>query len=257
MNIQWDAEKYKENFSFVHQYGESVLELIRRPEGENRPFAVDLGCGNGALTARLVDKGYTVLGIDDSEEMLRIARELHPDLTFQKGNAIDFELPQPADVIFSNAVFHWINAADQEAMIRNIYRALKPGGQLVCEFGGKGCAETVHSTLERLFAQQGYHYPRVFYFPTIGEYTPILEQAGFRVEYACLFDRPTPQKGEHGLRDWIEMFVKRPFEGMGTADKEAILAEAENALKDTLCPDGTWIVDYVRIRIRAVKAGEK
>lgn len=253
MNIQWDAENYKENFSFVHQYGEDVLELIRQPEGSDKPLAVDLGCGNGALTAKLAEKGYEVIGIDDSAEMLRIARELHPELSFQKGNAISFELPQPADVIFSNAVFHWINAADQERMLRNIYRALKPGGQLVCEFGGKGCAEAVHSTLERLFAQKGYQYPRVFYFPTIGEYAPLLEKAGFRVEYAVLFDRPTPQKGGHGVRDWIEMFVKKPFEGVSEADKREILAEAEASLQDRLCRNGTWFIDYVRIRLRAVK----
>lgn len=253
MNINWDAEKYRENFSFVHQYGENVLELIRKPEGEEPPLAIDLGCGNGALTEKLAEKGFSVLGIDDSAEMLRTAQDLHPELHFQKGNAITFELPQKADVIFSNAVFHWINAADQEAMIQNIYNQLKPGGQLVCEFGGKGCAETVHGTLEKLFAKRGLTYPRVFYFPTIGEYAPILEKAGFRVEYACLFERPTPQKGVHGLRDWIEMFVKKPFEGVDAADREAILSEAEAALRDVLCPDGAWIVDYVRIRIRAAR----
>lgn len=252
MNIHWEAEKYKENFSFVHQYGEDVLSLLQKPKGE-RAFAVDLGCGNGALTEKLTEKGYRVMGVDDSEEMLRAARELHPGIDFQKGNAINFELPQKADVIFSNAVFHWINASEQETMIRNLFCQLKPGGQLVCEFGGKGCAETVHRTLERLFAQRGYQYRRVFYFPSIGEYAPMLENAGFRVEYASLFDRPTPQKGEHGLRSWVEMFVKEPFEGMDGAVKEDILASAEAELKDALCQDGKWIIDYVRIRIRAAK----
>lgn len=252
MNICWEAEKYKENFAFVHQYGEDVLNLIQKPDTEH-PFAVDLGCGNGALTEKLAQQGYDVLGIDDSAEMLRLARQLHPGLRFQKGNAVDFALPQAADVVFSNAVFHWINASQQEAMLQNVCRCLKPGGQLVCEFGGKGCAEAVHSTLEALFAQRGYIYPRVFYFPTIGEYAPLLEKAGFRVEYASLFDRPTPQKGEHGVRDWIEMFVKKPFEGMSEAEKEEIVKEAEEQLRSVLCPDGTWFIDYVRIRFRAVK----
>lgn len=253
MNIYWDAEKYKESFSFVHQYGEDVLNLIQTPTEKEKPFAVDLGCGNGALTEKLTQKGYSVIGIDDSEEMLCIARKMYPDLHFQKGNAIDFELPQAADVIFSNAVFHWINAADQEKMAQNIFHRLKPGGQLVCEFGGKGCAETVHSTLERLFVQRGYSYPRVFYFPTIGEYASVLEKAGFRVEYACLFERPTPQKGEHGLRDWIEMFVKKPFEGMDSTVKNHILSDVETELRDVLFQDGRWIIDYMRIRIRAVR----
>lgn len=252
MNIYWEAEKYKDNFSFVHKYGEDVLNLIRKPEKDN-PLAIDLGCGNGALTEKLANEGYSVIGIDDSQEMLDIAEKLHPKLSLQKGNAVDFKLKQTADVIFSNAVFHWINANEQEKMVRNIFEQLNHGGQLVCEFGGKGCAETVHSTLERLFAKRGYQYLRVFYFPSIGEYTTILEKAGFRVEYACLFDRPTPQKGEHGLKDWIEMFVKKPFEGMNISDKNAILSETETELKDVLFQDGAWIVDYVRIKIRAIK----
>lgn len=253
MNIYWEAENYKQNFSFVHQYGEDVLELIQKPNGEVIPFAVDLGCGNGALTEKLAEKGYSVIGIDDSAEMLQTARELHPNIRFEKGNAIDFKLPKAADVIFSNAVFHWIDAVDQEKLAQNIFSQLKPGGQLVCEFGGKGCAEQVHSTLEQLFEKRGYAYPRVFYFPTIGEYASVLEKAGFRVEYAVLFDRPTPQKGEHGLCSWIQMFVKKPFEGMDEANKKAILEEAEEKLKDRLCRNGEWIVDYVRIRVRAVK----
>lgn len=252
MNIDWEAERYKEDFSFVHRYGEDVLNLIRKPEGK-RLLAVDLGCGNGALTAKLAGMGFSVLGIDDSAQMLRTAEELHPELEFRKGNALDFELADKADLIFSNAVFHWIDADRQDQLAENIFHQLKPGGQLVCEFGGKGCAERVHSTLEQLFAKRGYVYPRVFYFPSIGMYTTILEEAGFRVEYAILFDRPTPQKGDHGLKSWISMFVKKPFEGIPDKDREAILEEAEEQLKDSLYQDGQWIVDYVRIRVRAVK----
>ena len=206
MNIQWEAGKYTENFDFVHRYGESVLELV---EAEAGGLVVDLGCGNGALTQKLADRGYRVLGVDDSAEMV--------------------------------------------AEARNVAAQLKPGGQFIFEFGGKGCAERVHSSLERQFARRGLAYPRTFYFPTIGEYAPILERAGFRVEYAVLFDRPTEQKTGDGLADWVRMFVKKPFEGLEPALGDELLRAAVEELRPALFRDGKWFVDYVRIRMKARK----
>lgn len=247
-NINWDAKDYKKDFSFVPAYGEAVMDLITKEQGST---VADLGCGNGTLTEKLAERGYLVQGIDDSEDMLQLAGQEHPDCHFIKGNAVSFQLEEKVDVIFSNAVFHWIDEKDQQAMLCNIHRNLKPGGELVCEFGGFGCAEAVHGTLEQCFAERGLRYPRVFYFPTIGQYAPLLEKAGFKVEYAVLFDRPTPQKGPDGLENWIRMFVKKPFEGMTEPLKKEIISDAVSRLRNRLYIDGCWIVDYVRIRFRA------
>ena len=252
MNITWDAQSYTDGFSFVHRFGEDVLSLLDAPEGS---FVVDLGCGNGALTQKLAQRGYRVLGVDASPEMLAKARSLHPELAFMQGDATALTLGEPADAIFSNAVFHWIDADKQPQLAANLASALRPGGQLVCEFGGFGCAEHVHAALERAFARRALVYPRTFYFPTIGQYAPILEAAGLRVTHAQLFDRPTPQPPEVGLRGWIAMFVTAPFEGMDASLREAIVAETEETLRSTLQRvDGTWVIDYVRIRLRAVRA---
>ena len=251
MNITWDAKGYTSGFAFVHQYGEGVLDLIDAAPGSH---IVDLGCGNGALSEKLIARGYRVTAIDASGDMLAQARALHPDIPFVQADATDFTLPEPADAIFSNAVFHWIDRDRQPLLAAAIARNLKPGGQLVCEFGGFGCAERVHSALERAFSARGLTYPRVFYFPTIAQHAPVLEAAGLRVTYAVLFDRPTPQQGEDGLKNWIHMFVKTPFEGMDTDVREAIIQDAVASLRASLQQaDGTWIVDYVRIRIKAVK----
>lgn len=248
MNIKWNAQNYKDSFDFVPQYGEDVLRLLTVPAGSR---VVDLGCGNGTLTEKLAGLGYHVTGIDASEDMLTLAKEEHPELSFMKGDALTFKLDEKADAVFSNAVFHWIDEADQEKMIANIAEQLRDGGELVCEFGGFGCAEAVHSTLERCFAERGIVYPRTFYFPTVGEYAPILEKCGLRVEFAVLFDRPTEQRSEHGVIDWINMFVTKPFAGMEEKIKDDILREAEEALRDRLWSEGKWYIDYVRIRIRA------
>lgn len=100
-NINWNANDYKNGFSFVPEYGESVINLITKDKGSR---VIDLGCGNGMLTDRLAEKGYDVTGIDDSVDMLELVRKEYPDYTFVKGNAVDFRLNEKADVIFSNAV---------------------------------------------------------------------------------------------------------------------------------------------------------
>ena len=251
MNINWDVKGYSDNFSFVHEYGEDVLGLITAQSGG---FAVDLGCGNGALSKKLCDRGYDVLGIDASADMIAAAKKMNPDINFMVADAADFTLDKKADVIFSNAVLHWIDADKQENVISNISEQLKTGGQFVCEFGGKGCGEAVHKALENSFEKRGLVYERIFYFPTIGEYTPLLEKYGLRVVYASLFNRPTEQKGDNGLENWIKMFVKKPFENLDNDVENAIIAESVEALKNTLYKNGKWFVDYVRIRIKAKKA---
>ena len=75
------------------------------------------------------------------------------------------------------------------------------------------------------------------------------------VTYAVLFERPTRLSGADGLRDWIRMFVKLPFEGVAPDMRKAIIREAETRLRPELYRDGSWYADYVRIRLRAVKTG--
>lgn len=250
MNKDWDPVAYEQGFSFVHRYGADVMDLIEAPPGAR---VVDVGCGNGALTAALAERGYRVLGIDASPDMVAAARSLHPDIPFIVADACTFALEEPADVIFSNAVFHWVDAERQPELLARVSANLVPGGQLVCELGGHGCAQTVHRALARAFARHGRTYRHPHYFPTIGQYAPLLEEAGLAVEYAVLFDRPTPQQGADGLERWIRMFLQRPFEDIPADEARVLIDEAVEECRDALCADGTWIVDYVRLRLRARK----
>lgn len=249
MNIKWDADKYTADFAFVHQYGNSVIDLIDADKGS---FVLDLGYGNGALTKALQDKGYSVKGLDASDELLAIAKEKYPDIDFVKGDAVDFTLPEPVDVVFSNAVFHWINKDKQRDMLKCVYNALKENGQFVFEFGGHGNNQKIHEALASVFSEYGYSYEMPFFFPTIGEYAALLESAGFIVQYAVIFDRMTELKGENGLKDWINMFVKTPFSIVKTEqDKEVFVDKAIETLRKDLFMNGKWYADYVRIRMKA------
>jgi len=249
LNIQWDAAKYTDNFSFVYEYGSALLDLI---EGE-RLSVLDLGCGNGALTAELAARGHDAEGIDASGELLQAARANYPELRFQQADAVNFRTDKQYDAVFSNAVFHWIDGKKQPDMLSCVFEALKPGGQFVFEFGGYGNNALIHSALRGEFEKRGLSYKLPFYFPTIGEYTSLLERTGFLVRSALLLDRPTRLKGEDGLRDWVRMFVKAPFEGLGQELAEEIIRSAAAELKSVLHHGGSWYADYVRLRCRAVK----
>ncbi|OPL09554.1 MAG: methyltransferase type 11 [delta proteobacterium ML8_F1] len=250
MNIQWDAKQYTQNFSFVHQYGRGLIELIENPGGAE---VLDLGCGTGDLTRQLKEEGMKVIGMDASREQLEIAKATHPEISFVHGDATEFSLVAPVDVVFSNAVLHWIDGDKHPGMLNKVHEALKPAGQFIFEFGGSGNNHLIHQALRKGFEKRGYAYVFPFYFPSIGEYTPKLESAGFKVVYAHLFDRMTELEGEDGLYNWIKMFIKAPFQEIPESDEEAIISEALLELRAKLHINGKWHADYVRIRCKAIK----
>lgn len=93
-----------------------------------------------------------------------------------------------------------------------------------------------------------------FYFPSIGEYAILLEKAGFRVVYALLFDRPTIcSNGESGLREWIRMFDKILFRTVDAKIENDILIGTEHTLRIRLFQNGSWRIDYARIRLKVIK----
>ena len=230
MNITWDEESYENNFSFVHHYGQEVLELLDVPSPAR---VLDLGCGNGALAQALHERGYEVVGLDDSAEMLVAAKEAFPHLSFVQGNALDLAFEEPFDAVFSNAVLHWIDEEDQPQLIRSVARSIKSGGQFVFECGGYGNARLIHGALAKSFAVRG-----------------------FKVVFARLFDRFTPLRGDDGVADWIRTFQQKAFEGMSEAECEEIIREVADVTKPELYVDGTWYADYVRLRMKAIKVDE-
>lgn len=250
MNILWNADKYAKDFSFVHQYGNGVLELIDTGKANT---AIDLGCGNGALSGKLRDMGFAVIGIDSSPEQLAIARRDFPDIDFIKADAVSFIVDKPVDIVFSNAVFHWIDKGKQAEMLHSIHASLKEGGQLVFEMGGYGNNKLVHRELRKAFSRHGLEYRMPFFFPSIGEYAAMIEKEGMLVRYAALFDRSTALTGEDGMSSWIRMFIRTPFEGVDEDTENEIINETVKNLRNDLFKDGIWYSDYVRLRMKAIK----
>lgn len=241
----WDVERYQARHSYVWEYGNSLTELLAPLPHER---IVDLGCGTGHLTARIAESGATPIGIDRDPAMIAQARINFPKIQFQLADAAGFRVKEPVDAVFSNAVLHWVT--EPVPAVAAMAAALKPGGRLVVEFGGKGNVGAVLEAVKTCIPEAG----SPWYFPSIGEYTGILEAQGLMVTFAQLFDRPTPLEGEDGMRDWLQMFGVRLFESIPLAERPEVLKNVENSLRDKLWRDGVWIIDYQRLRIVARKS---
>jgi trans-aconitate methyltransferase len=248
----WNTALYQEQHAFVWQYGESLLKLLAPKAGER---ILDLGCGTGQLTAKIAESGAFVQGIDSSLAMISTAKSNYPHINFAAADARDFQVEQPLDAVFSNAVLHWIKPPD--AAIDCVEKALKPGGRFVAEFGGKGNVGAIARALLNVLSEIGCSEPQAlnpWYFPSIGEYALLLEKRGFDVGYAVLFDRPTPlEGGSAGMVNWIEMFAGGFLAGLSPEVRSQVINAVVENLRPALYRDDNWIADYRRIRIVAVK----
>jgi len=239
----WDATRYQDEHSFVWRYGANLLELLQARPGER---VLDVGCGTGQLTAQIARCGAEVIGLDNSAEMLAEARKNYPELTFILGNAAKFEFPQPFDAVFSNAALHWVKGAEEAAAC--IARALRPAGRFIAEFGGRGNIASVQAALRTVLGPEADE-RSPWFFPSIGEYAPILERHGLEVRDASLFDRPTPLEGERGMETWLRMFGQSYLREFSEARADEIVRELLEHLRPSSYRNGTWTVDYRRLRV--------
>jgi trans-aconitate 2-methyltransferase len=248
----WNSALYEKNHAFVWQYGESIVELLAPKAGEQ---ILDLGCGTGQLTEKIAQTGAFVQGIDSSLSMISTAKVNYPHINFSVADARNFQVEEPLDAVFSNAVLHWIKQPD--AVINCVEKALKPGGRFVAEFGGKGNVGAIVRALLSVLSEIGGEEPEAlnpWYFPSIGEYAGLLEKQGFDVGYAVLFDRPTPlEGGSAGMVNWIEMFAGGFLSGLSDNVRSQVMNSVEERLRPALYRDGNWSADYRRIRVVAIK----
>ena len=243
----WNPATYARNARFVSDLGAPVLELLAPRAGER---ILDLGCGDGVLTKRLVDLGCEVVAVDSSAPQVEAARTLGLDARVMDAAALPFV--EEFDAVFSNAVLHWIKRADP--MIAAVHRALVPGGRFVAECGGHGCVQTIKTALVGAMNRRGIDGEALvpWYYPTPGDYAMRLERAGFRVDSIALIPRPTPLPGD--VVDWLETFALSFLQALPDAGRAVYLrevrAELEPQLRDR---NGTWVADYVRLRFAATR----
>jgi trans-aconitate methyltransferase len=244
---RWDPDGYARNAAFVPALGEPLVELLAPRPGER---ILDLGCGDGALTQKLVAFGCEVLAVDASAEQVEAARRRGIHAEVMDGHALRFAAE--FDGVFSNAALHWMTRP--RAVADGVWRALRSGGRFVAELGGKGNLAAIRDALEKALARRGVETRGLqpWYFPAAEEYRSLLEQAGFDVRLAELFRRPTTLPGDIG--DWLDTFAQPFLSAVPLAERDALKDDVRSSLCSVLCDgSGRWTADYVRLRVKAFK----
>lgn len=243
----WDPQSYAREGAFVHGLAGGVLEWLAARPGES---ILDLGCGDGQLTARMIGLGAHVHGVDASPAMVAAARQR--GIPADEANAEKLPYPDASfDAIFSNAALHWVQGQDE--MMAEVHRVLKPAGRFVAEMGGHGNIAAIRVALMAVLERHGFAGAEdgVNYYPTPEGYTRRLEQHGFRVERMELIPRPTPLEAS-GMAGWLQIFRRGVLdklpEDLRTTVVDECCALLAPALRDE---EGKWVADYVRLRFVA------
>jgi SAM-dependent methyltransferase len=233
---KWDAADYAKVGAFVAKLGGAALDLLDPKPGER---ILDVGCGEGTLTMKIIERGATVLGVDNSPEMIAAARTNGVDAV--QLAAEDMQFFAEFDAAFSNATLHWVLQKEQAA--RAILRALKPGGRFAGEMGGEGNLTKLREALDEELIIRGYAPPveASNWYASPEEFAAVYEAAGFREVDARLIERPTPI--EHGVAAWVTTFRKGWLDRAGVPEGER--SEIAAAVADRV---GSNIADYVRLR---------
>jgi trans-aconitate methyltransferase len=233
---KWDPADYAKVGGFVAELGQAALDLLDPQPGEH---ILDVGCGDGTLTVKIVERGATVTGIDNSLEMIGAAREKGLDARLM--DAADMKFSESFDAAFSNATLHWV--LDNKRAARAIWFALKPGGRFAGEMGGEGNLAALREALDEELIIRGYAPPveASNWYASPEEFAAVYETAGFKEIDARLIERPTVI--DHGVAAWVTTFRKGWLERAGVPEEDrAEIAEAVAARV------GSNVADYVRLR---------
>jgi trans-aconitate methyltransferase len=237
----WSPSGYAHHAAFVPALGAGILEKLAPVAGEH---ILDLGCGDGSLTERLIERGARVMGVDASPEMIAAARARGIDARLMDATSLTFA--GEFDAVFSNAVLHWIH--DQGAVLSGVARALVPGGRFVAEFGGHTNIAAISVALRAVLGHRQVPFNRHWYYPTPAAYSALLERHGFDVELAILFPRPTPLPT--GMAGWLHTFGHGALSAVPDEQRAEVEQEIIGLLKPSLCDEaGNWTADYVRLQV--------
>ena len=267
----WTQKAYFAAASFVPELATKIVSWL---DPQPNDHILDLGCGDGLLTAKIAAQSASVTGLDASTNLIEAARKSYDgSVSNVSWHVHDCRyIDDCADVeagvytkVFSNAALHWIlrDVSTRLAVLRGAFRALKSGGKLAFEMGGAGNVAEVHAALLAAVVHRGASIEEArkaspWFFPSEELMKGMLEEVGFKVEKSELEYRPTPltTQKEGGLEGWTRLMGAQILEVLAEEQKrEAAVREVCEILKTILTheEDGRMWLGYVRLRVLARK----
>lgn len=261
-NYSWNATDYAKNSANQYAWAK---ELIPKLELSGNEALLDIGCGDGKVTAEIAKclPNGRVDGVDSSKEMINLAnaafpQKAFPNLTFQLMDARKMPFENEFDRIFSNAALHWI--IDQKTVLNGVARSLRSGGKVLFQMGGKGNAKDVLGILDDLLVLEPWkYYFGGFTFPYAfcgaEEYRAMLVEAGLKPKRVELFPKEMKLVGAEGLAGWIRTtwlpYTERvPVEKRDLFVKEIVYRYLKNHPLDA---EGIVRLSMVRLEVEAYK----
>jgi trans-aconitate 2-methyltransferase len=215
-NNNWDAETYHKVSNIQESW---AIEILEKRKFKVNEVILDAGCGTGRVTkiiANKVKRGK-VYAVDLDENMIINAKKNLKDLSnivFVKSDLSDVKLPEKIDLVFSNAVIHWI--LDHKKLFTNFWDVLKPGGKLLIQCGGKGNLDTIPNALEKVRITQRFdHYFKNWKIPwnfaSSADTIKILNEIGFKDIQANLVEKKTKFGNFQEYILFMKTVVMKPY----------------------------------------------
>jgi trans-aconitate methyltransferase len=258
----WDAQDYARNSQNQFQW---ARELIPKLKLQGNEALLDVGCGDGRITAELalqLPQGR-VVGVDSSKKMIELAKYTFSkkdfrNLSFQIMDARQLTFQEEFDLVFSNAALHWI--VDQKAVLYGVQKSLKHSGRLLFQMAGKGNAQDILKIINELTDAEPWksffqHMPFPYGFYNPPEYTAFLVDSGLVPVRVELFSKDMKHNGAEGLAGWVRT-TWLPFTDRLPEDLRAKFVQiiVKRYLKDHPADeDGIVHVGMVRIEVEAYK----
>ncbi|NEP08822.1 MAG: methyltransferase domain-containing protein [Symploca sp. SIO2C1] len=258
----WDAVDYAQSSSAQQIW---ARELIAKLNLQGNEKVLDIGCGDGKVTAQIANlvPNASVVGIDSSEGMLKLAKTQYPtnafpNLQFLHADARQLPFKQEFTVIFSNAALHWIQ--DHVSVLQGISNSLQSGGKILLQMGGRGNAVEIIRVVEELINSNQWReyfidfpFPYGFYGPQ--DYQHWLKDVELEPVRLELIPKDMTHKGAVGLAGWIRTTWLPYTQRLPEQMRENFVTElVERYLAyHPVTEDGLTHVQMVRLEVEAIK----
>jgi len=258
MTHEFDGMKYEKASAHQREWGTKLIAELGLRGTES---VLDLGCGDGTLTAQLADlvPQGEVVGIDASQGMIDAARpKERGSLRFFLLDINNLNFTARFDIVFSNATLHWVK--DHRRLLQNVRRALRDGGRLRFNFAADGNCATFITVIRETIAREEYRacfseFEWPWYMPPRDEYQTLAEASGLQDVHVWDENADRYFPDEDAMVRWIDQPSIVPFLAL-VADRQKqsfrdcvvhrMIAEARQA-------DGGCFETFRRINVSARK----